>query len=50
MGFIGNATGATARYFGRADGIGTMPHAIIGYAGSTVRAAEMMRETYPTRT
>jgi nicotinate phosphoribosyltransferase len=27
--------------------MGTMPHALIGYAGSTVRAAEMMRETYP---
>jgi len=46
-GFIGNATAATARYFGRSDGMGTMPHALIGYAGSTVRAAEMMRETYP---
>src|SRR5262249_57599285 len=46
-GFLGNATAATARYFGRSDGMGTMPHALIGYAGSTVRAAEMMRETYP---
>jgi nicotinate phosphoribosyltransferase len=46
-GFIGNATAATAGYFGRSDGMGTMPHALIGYAGSTVRAAEMMRETYP---
>jgi nicotinate phosphoribosyltransferase len=24
-----------------------MPHALIGYAGSTLRAAEMFRETYP---
>jgi nicotinate phosphoribosyltransferase len=24
-----------------------MPHALIGYAGSTLRAAEMYRETYP---
>ena len=24
-----------------------MPHALIGYAGSTVRAAEMFRETFP---
>jgi len=47
IGFIGNATDATARYFGRAAGMGTMPHALIGYAGSTVRAAEMFHETFP---
>ena len=46
-GFVGNATDATAHYFGRKGGLGTMPHAIIGYAGSTVRAAEMFHETYP---
>jgi len=47
VGFIGNATDATAHYFGREKGMGTMPHALIGYAGSTVRAAEMYRETFP---
>jgi nicotinate phosphoribosyltransferase len=47
IGFIGNATDATAHYFGQAKGLGTMPHALIGYAGSTLRAAEMYRETYP---
>lgn len=46
-GFIGNATDATARYFGKPRGMGTMPHAIIGYAGSTVRAAEMFHEVFP---
>ncbi len=46
-GFAGNATAATALFFGRDSGVGTMPHAIIGYAGSTVRAAEMYHETYP---
>ena len=46
-GFIGNSTGATAHYFGRDDGLGTMPHALIGYAGSTLRAAEMYVETFP---
>jgi nicotinate phosphoribosyltransferase len=46
-GFIGNATDATAHYFGNERGIGTMPHALIGYAGSTVRAAEMFHETFP---
>lgn len=46
-GFIGNATDATAHYFGRDRGLGTMPHALIGYAGSTLRAAEMFVETFP---
>ena len=46
-GFIGNATDATAHYFGQERGLGTMPHALIGYAGSTVRAAEMHAEAFP---
>jgi nicotinate phosphoribosyltransferase len=46
-GFVGNATDATAHWFGAPRGRGTMPHALIGYAGSTVRAAEMFRETFP---
>lgn len=46
-GFIGNATAATAHHFGRETGLGTMPHALIGYAGSTLRAAEMFVETFP---
>ena len=46
-GFIGNANDATAHYFGRDKGLGTMPHALIGYAGSTLRAAEMFVETFP---
>jgi nicotinate phosphoribosyltransferase len=46
-GFIGNATQATAHYFGQQQARGTMPHALIGYAGSTVRAAEMFHETFP---
>ncbi len=47
LGFVGNATDATAHYFGAENGLGTMPHALIGYAGSTVRAAEMFHETFP---
>ncbi len=47
VGFIGCAADATAPYFGQQKGIGTMPHALIGYAGSTLRAAEMFRETFP---
>ncbi len=47
VGFIGNATDATAHFFQQQRGLGTMPHALIGYAGSTLRAAEMLHETYP---
>jgi len=50
-GFIGNANDATAHWFAApgeaARGRGTMPHALIGYAGSTLRAAEMFHETFP---
>jgi nicotinate phosphoribosyltransferase len=47
VGFVGCAAGATAHFFGQDRGLGTMPHALIGYAGSTLRAAEMFRETFP---
>ncbi len=47
IGFVGNATDATAHFFGRDRGLGTMPHALIGYANSTVRAAEMFHEVHP---
>ncbi|MFQ6016561.1 MAG: nicotinate phosphoribosyltransferase [Kiloniellaceae bacterium] len=47
VGFIANATDATAHYFGQEGGKGTMPHALIGYAGSTLRAAEMFDECFP---
>lgn len=47
VGFTANATDATAHYFGQNGGRGTMPHALIGYAGSTLRAAEMYDECYP---
>ena len=46
-GFVGNATDATAHFFGRDAGLGTMPHALIGYAGSTMRAAELYHDTFP---
>lgn len=46
-GFVGNANDGTAHWFGQNNGLGTMPHSLIGYAGSTVRAAEMFRETFP---
>ncbi|MDX1541608.1 MAG: nicotinate phosphoribosyltransferase, partial [Geminicoccaceae bacterium] len=46
-GFVGNASDATAHFFGNERGLGTMPHALIGYAGSTLRAAEMFQATFP---
>ena len=45
--FVGCAADATAEFFGQKKGLGTMPHALIGYAGSTVRAAEMFRDVFP---
>lgn len=47
VGFVGNANNWTAHYFGAPQGYGTMPHALIGYAGSTLRAAEMFVQTFP---
>ena len=49
-GFVGNANDGTAHWFGGTHGMGTMPHALIGYAGSTVRAAEMFHATFPDQT
>ncbi len=46
-GFLGNATDATAHFFDRQSGLGTMPHALIGFAGSTLRASEMFDQLYP---
>jgi len=46
-GFVGCANDVTAAFFGQDHGLGTMPHALIGYAGSTLHAAEMYREVYP---
>ncbi len=47
IGFVGCAADATAHFFGQEKGRGTMPHALIGYAGSTVRAAEMFHQALP---
>jgi nicotinate phosphoribosyltransferase len=47
IGFVGCAADATAALFGQDKGAGTMPHALIGYAGSIVRAAEMFRDVFP---
>ena len=47
VGFVGSSTDATAPFFGKTEGAGTMPHALIGYAGSTLRAAELFHATIP---
>ena len=47
IGFTGSSTDATAHFFGQEKGAGTMPHALVGYAGSTLRAAQMFHETVP---
>ena len=47
VGFVGTANDATAPLLATERGLGTMPHALIGYAGSTVRAAQMFAAQYP---
>ena len=47
IGFIGCATDKTAHLFENKKGLGTMPHALVGYAGSTLKAAEMFHATWP---
>ncbi|MEX0923310.1 MAG: hypothetical protein WDZ84_11080 [Rhodovibrionaceae bacterium] len=47
IGFIGCATEATAHYFGAEGGMGTMPHALVGYAGSTLKAAQLFDQAFP---
>ena len=45
-GFIGSSTDATCHYFGLTSGMGTMPHNLIGYAGSTLEAAKMFNNVF----
>ena len=49
IGFIGSSTDATAHFFGQTQGMGTMPHALIGYAGSTIKAAESFSKIFPNQ-
>ncbi len=47
-GFIGSSQDLTAPFFGAAQGMGTMPHALVGYAGGDVLAAmKLFHETLP---
>jgi nicotinate phosphoribosyltransferase len=47
VGFTGSSQDLTAHFYGQEKAVGTMPHAIIGYAGSTLRAAQMYVEAHP---
>jgi nicotinate phosphoribosyltransferase len=47
IGFTGTSQDLTAHYYGQERGVGTMPHALIGYAGSTLRAAQLYVEAHP---
>lgn len=46
-GFIGSSTAAGGYYFGLKQGLGTMPHALVGYAGSSLMAAKLYRKSFP---
>lgn len=46
-GFIGNATDATAHFFGNTGGFGTSPHALIGMFHDTLEAAEAYHAAFP---
>ena len=46
-GFIGTSNDLTAHYYPIKHGLGTMPHAIVGYAGSNLRAVQMYLEANP---
>jgi len=47
-GFVGSSQDLTAPFFGADGGMGTMPHALVGYTGGDVlRAMKLFAETIP---
>mgnify|MGYP005799704247 CR=1 FL=1 len=40
-GFLGSSTADGSKFFNLSEGLGTMPHSLIGYAGSTLKAAQL---------
>ena len=46
-GFIGSSCNSSAHFFESSKALGTMPHALIGYAGSTLKAAQIYNTSYP---
>ena len=47
LGFVGSSCNSTTHYFDNKKALGTMPHALIGFAGSTINAAKLYNKTYP---
>ena len=46
-GFIGSSCNSSAHFFESSKALGTMPHALIGYAGSTLKAAQIYNKSFP---
>ena len=46
-GFIGSSCKSTSYLFKNKHALGTMPHALIGYAGSTLEAAKFYHNSFP---
>ncbi len=47
-GFVGSSQDLTAPFFGAASGMGTMPHALVGYTdGDVLKAMELFAKTLP---
>ncbi len=46
-GFVGSSLDLTAPYYGASAGLGTMPHVLVSYAGSTLNAVKMFIEHNP---
>jgi nicotinate phosphoribosyltransferase len=49
-GFIGSSLDITASFYGTEKGLGTMPHVLIGLAGSTLDAVKLFMEKNPDDT
>ena len=47
IGFIGSSCFSTSHFFQAKNALGTMPHALIGYAGSTLKAAKLYHKSFP---
>jgi len=47
MGFVGTSQDVNAHHYGGTHGLGTMPHALVGYAGSTLAVARLYAATHP---
>jgi len=47
LGFVGSSCNSTTHFFKNTKALGTMPHALIGFAGSTIKAAELYNKSYP---